>query len=448
MRFTHRIKAHRRSLRFCGYDARMTEGFLDESTRELALPPEPAAQELLLAAELATLVRDPEALGEAIARLAAWVVQGVEGHFDDVYARWLMVEGAFHDLDLSLWDGSPGGVEPLALGLAQVNYYRRTDLSVDERFALLTRVRSLLSPHHHLACARVDLERAALLSMAEETEAFGHALTLCDDALACIEQLDDVLARADALMKRAHVLAWGERIAEATAEAEKARQVYAAQDHTHSLANVCHFMAHVHLGRGRVPEAAILSSEAIEGYRRVHDSVGEANALQVRAHVWKARGKVAKALQDCDDAVRLYDRARLRTFQGQSLLLRARFHADGARYDEAQLDLEVAVRYLRRSPEGAVLAFALLRLADILRHRSDLDGAAKRLDQGEEALALVHRDPERARLLLEICRIGKEMPTPDKPRIRRCSAAALALARALGDAEAERWATSYASYAG
>jgi tetratricopeptide (TPR) repeat protein len=294
----------------------------------------------------------------------------------------------------------------------------------------------------------VDLERAELLSMAEGAFDLDRALALCDDALACIEQIDDEFARAAAQMSRAFVLCRGDRFREATAAAEKARVVFAAHDNTHSLANVCRFMAEVHLACGRVPEASLLSAEAIEGYRRTQDSVSEAYTLRIRARTWKARGKVAKALADCDDSVRLYDRARMRTAQGKALLLRADFHAEGGVYDEAQLDLDAAVRYLRRSPEAGLRAFALLRLADVLRRRNDLDGAAQRLDQAEEVLALVPREAVRARLFLEVCRIGKELPTPDKPRIRRCSALALAIARALGDEEVEAAATSYASFAG
>lgn len=425
----------------------MTPSPLDETLHEAPLPASPAAQDLLLAVELASLTRDPEALADALARIAAWVRQGVEGQWDDVYARWLMVKSAFRDLDLSIWEGTQSGVERLAEALAQVDYFQQTDLSLDERFALLSRVRALLSPRHHLACARVDLERAELLVMMEDSDV-ERALVLCDDALACIEQVDDEVGRAQALLSRAFVLGIGARFREATADAEKARQIFAARNQMHSLAEVCRLMVKIHLASGRVPEASLLSSEAIEGYRRLQNSVGEADVLALRARTWKARGKVAKALQDCDDAVRLYDRARLRTWQGRALLLRAEFQADGARYDEAQLDLEAAVRYLRRSPEGGLLVFTLLKLADILRRRSDLDGAAQRLDQAEEALGPVRRDLERARLLLETCRISKEMPTPDKPRIRRCSAAALAIARALGEAELESAATSYASFAG
>ncbi len=412
-----------------------------------APPVHPVARELLDAAARATQDADPGALADAVARLVAWMLDGPPG-LDESYARWLVIEPALHALDLSLWERSPVNVETLAPALARVDYYRHTDLGIDERFALLTRVRKLLSPRHHLACAKVDLERAMLVSVNGAPEDLDRALALCDDALACVEQLDDGRTRADALLNRAHILSGRERIEEALAEAERARRLYAEQDLAQGLANVRLFFAEVHLSRDRIPEAAILAGEAIEGYRQTQDSMGEANALRVRARTWKARGKPLRAFQDCEDAVRLYERARARTSQGRALMMRARFLCDAARYPEAQLDLEAALRYLGESPEGPVVTLALLRLSDVLCRRHDEAGATTRLDEAEASLARVARARDRLWILLEVCRVAKELPTPDKPRIRRCSAAALGLAKDLGDKEREEAARGFAGFAG
>jgi hypothetical protein len=70
------------------------------------------------------------------------------------------------------------------------------------------------------------------------------------------------------------------------------------------------------------------------------------------------------------------------------------------------------------------------------------------MDDAEAAMASIARDRERAWAFLEVCRIGKELPIPDRPRIRRCSAQALALARQLGSTELENGARSFAAFAG
>jgi len=406
------------------------------------------AGELLEAAARATEAADPGALADAIARLAGWMLEGAAALHDEGYARWLVIEPAFHALDLALWERSPVNVETLALALARVTFYRHTDLGREEVIALLARVRKLLSPRHHLACANVDLQRAELVSMRKRKEDLDHALTLCDDALASVEQLEDGTTRGDAWLTRAHVLARCSRVPEALADAEKARVIFAAHDQTQGLSNVRLFLAEMHLAGGRIPEAAILAGEAIEGFRQRRDSISEGNVLLLRAQTWKHRGKALRAFQDCEDAVRLYEVARARTSQGRALLLRAQFLSGAARYPEAQLDLETALRYLRESPEAFVFALALLRLAEVLCRRHDEEGAARRLDEAEAALGRLEHAPDQVVLLLEVCRVGKELPTPDKPRIRRCSAAALGLARALGDAEWEQAATAFAGFAG
>jgi tetratricopeptide (TPR) repeat protein len=310
-----------------------------------------------------------------------------------------------------------------------------------------------------VACARVDLERAELFVRRKDPADTAQALSLCDDALACIEQLDDPLARADALMTRADVLSNADRVREAIVEAEKARQIYEEREKTHSLSNVCRFMAEVHVHRARIPEAAMFAADAIKGYERVGDSVGKAGALRVRARTWQARGQRPRALQDCQEAVRLLDAACMRAAQGRVMLLLAELENDAGRFDEGQRALEAAVEYLRESPERVAFVLALLRLADTLRRRNAIEAAAARLDDAEACCGIaatpaggadvhdVMRERDRLTLMLEICRIAKQMPTPDKPRIRRVSAAAIEVARALANADADASARAYAAYA-
>lgn len=408
----------------------------------------PVEATLLEAADAAALARDPAALSEAIRRIGQWLWDGGQDGFDEIHSRWLRVRRVFNQLDLSIWEGAPHGIEELAMLLARLSYYRQSDRSVDERAEVLERVRALLSPRHYLGRARVDLERAELASTRGTPEDVEQALLLCDDALACVEQLDDERERAHALMGRAHVLARGSRADEGLETAAEARAIYEKHAMTHSLANVTLFIAEVYVARDRIPEASVLSAEAIEGYRRVRDSIGEGNALMVRAHSWRARGKVPRALEDCDRAVVLFELARLRTSQGRSMLYRAGLHTAASRFAEAEQDLEAAVRYLRECPESYYLAAALLQLAAARRRRGDVEGMAGTLDEVETALAAIRRPGERMWALLEVCRICKEAPIPDRPRMRRCSAQALALARAARDAMGEQAALAFASFAG
>jgi tetratricopeptide (TPR) repeat protein len=309
-------------------------------------------------------------------------------------------------------------------------------------------VRELLAPRHYRARARVDLERAELISMRGGKEDIEQAIALCDDALACVEQLDDGIELGNAHFSRACVLARRDREKEAIAAAGEARALYERHGTAHAIGNVNLFLAEVHVNRGRVPEASVLSAEAIEVYRQTRDSVGEANALMVRAFTWRARGKLPKALDDCERAVVLYELARLRTLQGRAMLRCADLRTSASRFTEAAADLEAAVRYLRESPETYELAAALLKLADTRRLRGDLGATGALLDEAEAALAQIRRPAHRPWALIEVCRLGKELTIPDKPRIRRCAAAAVTLARALGDAASEAAALAHASFAG
>src|SRR4051794_12660168 len=124
-----------------------------------------AANDLNAAVESAARARDSRALASAFHELVQWVLNGSPQ--DEVYSRWLSALPAFAHLDLTLWQRDRSGIDTLALALARIDFYRQLDLSIDERFALLSGVRELLSPQHYLACARVDLERAELLSRGE-----------------------------------------------------------------------------------------------------------------------------------------------------------------------------------------------------------------------------------------------------------------------------------------
>ena len=420
-----------------------------------------AAQQLVAAVEAARVTRNGRQLAEAIAALVSWIRQGSRSRVDDVHGRWLASQSAFVDLDLSIWNEDKTGIDTLALALADLDYYRQVDLSVEARIDVLSQVRALLSPRHYLACARVDMERAELLSMRNDPAEVAAGLSLCDDALASIEQLGDPVELAHALLARARILFNSERVRESIVEAEKARQLYAERDATHSLAHISRFMAEVNVQRSRIPEAAVLAAEAIAGYERVGDSVGKALSLRVRARTWQKRGQRPKALQDCQEAVRLLDIACVKSAQGRVMLLMAELENDAGRFDEGQRALEAAVEYLRESPERVAFLFAVVRLADTLRRRNAVEAAAARLDEAEASCvggetlprqsnggALgVMNDRDRLTLSLEICRIAKEMPTPEKPRIRRVSAVALEIARALANAEAESFARSFAAYA-
>lgn len=410
---------------------------------------------LVAQVERAAALREPDTLANALEAAVTWMRQGIQSQFDEIYSRWLSIQPALRCVDLSIWESDRTGIDKVAIAFAYLDYYRQVDLSRDERYALLTKLRGLLSPRQYLACARVDLERAQLLSWREEKEALEQALSLCDDALACVEQLEDEDARADAITCRAHVLGNSQRHQEALVEAEKARTIYEKLDNTHSLANICMFVAEVNLMRTRVPEAAVASAEAITGYDRVGDSVGRANALAVRARCWKARGKRPNALRDCQEAVGLYDKGCLRTQQGRVMLFLAELELDSALHAEARRSLETAVEYLRESPERVMFVWALLRLGDFLnRHGQEITAAAK-LDEAESfacAAAGANIDELRAlprlSLLLEICRIARDASPPDRPRLRRVSAEALALSQEIEAKEHEEAARAYAAYAG
>ena len=413
----------------------------------------------MLAAEVerALDARDPGAAARAVDALVSWIyVSGSSTQRDEYCSRWLSVVPVFRRIDLSIWQEDRTGIDTLALALERIDFFRQVDLSLHERFQLLTRLRGLLPPTQHLACANVDLARAELLSRQEDPGSYARedALAICDDALAAIEQVEDELSRASASFRRATVLVNLDRAKEALAEAEKARAVFVRLDHTFALANVDSLLAEIHLLRDRIPEAAVFSAEAIEGYQRVGDSIGKGSALRTRARTWKARGKRHLALQDCQQAIALLDVASMRTAQGRAMLFLADLESDAGRYDEARRNVETAVEYFRESPERAALVSALLKLAELWRKSGDADNTARFLDEAEaECGARAAADaappaPIRARLLLGICRIAKELPTPDKPRIRRASAEAMALAKELALEDVDQAARAYAAYAG
>jgi hypothetical protein len=89
-----------------------------------------------------------------------------------------------------------------------------------------------------------------------------------------------------------------------------------------------------------------------------------------------------------------------------------------------------------------------LRLASARLRRGDDAGAVAALDDAEAATPSVARDRERAWALVEICRKSKELPIPDKPRIRRCSAQAIALAHEIHNLDLEDAARALAAFAG
>jgi tetratricopeptide (TPR) repeat protein len=403
---------------------------------------------LLAAATAAAKARDPGALTDELTHLVDWMLHAGAVRMDEMYAAWLRIMPIFAELDLSIWEERPIQVEGLALALAKVDYHRQIDLSVEERIALLGRARRLLSPKHYLGLARVDLARASLLSMRGAEDDDEEALATCDDALACIEQLDDVGGRADALITRALVLSRLGRAREAAIEAERARVIYEEKGNSLSLAHASDLLASINIDLDRVPSAVPLLREAIELYERAHDSVGVAHALLVRATTWKARGNVPKALEDCTTAAARYDAARMRTWQGRALIQRAGYLAGVARYSEAQADLEAAMTYLASSPEISVLLRARLEVADVLRRRSAQDEAAARLDQAEAELQGLTRPRARLATMLRLLRIARELATPDKPRIRRCAAAALALAREIKDEKSEVAVREFLAFAG
>lgn len=136
------------------------------------------------------------------------------------------------------------------------------------------------------------------------------------------------------------------------------------------------------------------------------------------------------------------------------MIFLANLEADAGRYDDARSNLATAVEYLRESPERAQFVRALLQFADMLRRRSEVDAASSALDEAEVECSVDGRASRelrpavRLRLLLEICQVAKEMPTPDKPRIRRASAEAITLARQLKLVELEQAARTFADYAG
>lgn len=411
----------------------------------------------LLVAEAyrATRARDAGALANAVEDLVGWVQQGALGQFDDSYARWFSVQPVFNALDLSIWDIDATGIDKVGLALAYLDYFRQIDLSRDERLELLTRARGLLSPTHYLACARVDLERALLLSTRDDTGCLVEALYLCDEAIRCLEQLDDEVALAEAMYRKAFVLLSAERPVEASLEAEKAQRIFEERDMTQPVANVCLFLSMVNVMRGRIPEASVISAEAIAGFERVGDSVGRARALGVRAQCWMARGKRANALRDCKEAVGLFDKARMRAAQGGTLSFLANLELDQGHHAEARRSLEAAVEYLRESPERDSFVSALLKLADVLNRAGQISSTAATLDEVEghcsaqPGIEATRMQPQvRLRLLLEVCRIAKESCPPDKPRLRRVSAEAIRLARELPLEDLETAARQYAAYAG
>jgi tetratricopeptide (TPR) repeat protein len=403
---------------------------------------------LLAAARAAAIARSPAALTDELTHLVDWMSQSGEVCADLRYAAWLRIMPIFADLDLSIWEERPVQVEGLALALARVDYYRQIDLDVEERIALLDRVRRLLSPKSYRGLAQIDLARASLLAVRGVDDDVDEALAVCDDALAAIEQLDDVGSRGDALVTRALVLSRLDRPREAAVEAERARAIFHDLASPLRLAYACSLLAAIDIDLDRVPSAVPLLREALELYEQAQDSVGIGHVLRTRAITWKARGNVPKALDDCTRAAERYDAARMRTWQGHSLIQRAGYLAAVARYSEAQTDLEAALSYLAASPEVGVFTHALLQLADVLRRRSATDEAATRLDQAESALLRASRPRARLTLLLRLMRIARELSTPDKPRIRRCAGEALSLARELKDEKGEVAVREFLAFAG
>lgn len=407
-----------------------------------------SAETLLAAVDAAVAARDPQVLAEELAHVVRWMSESGSSCVDDTYARWFEIRRVFQDLDLTIWEERPTHVEEIATVLTEVNYYRELDLAVEERLALMVRARRLLSVRHYLGLARIDIERAELLSRRSGEDDLDAALTLCDDALASAEQLENASVTAHALFARSMVLLCQKRFAEAIAGFEKTRVHYEQQGVWVRVAGSYRLEAAANIEWDRMANAVPLLRQALEISERVKDSVGIANTLLLRAVTWKARGSAPKALDDCSNAVGRFERARMRTRQGRAMLQRAGYLVDVARYEEAQHDLEEALRYLGESPEIDLFVVAVVRLADVLRRRSAVDAAAARLDQAEAAMDRISRPQVRLDMLLRVAWVARELPVPDKPRLRRCCTVAADLARELGDEIRGNSARQYLAYAG
>jgi hypothetical protein len=130
------------------------------------------------------------------------------------------------------------------------------------------------------------------------------------------------------------------------------------------------------------------------------------------------------------------------------MLQRADFQLAAGRLADAESDLETAARYLREGPEPQLFAASLLRLAGARLRRVDDEGVGELLDEAEERVSSIARPSGQLAVLLEVCRLAKEMRFPDRPRIRRASERAIGIAAAARDAGAEQAARSFASFAG
>jgi tetratricopeptide (TPR) repeat protein len=392
---------------------------------------------------------EPGAIAATIVLVTAWVRAG-EDH-NARHSRWLDVQGMFTQLDLSIWESDRTGIRTVALALADLDFYRQTDLSTEARFELLTRVRKMLPVTERLACARVDLTRAVLAAMSDSGEDPAWALTLCDDALGPAQQLASDLGPmlfANALFDRAQILGSLKRFDEAIAEVKRAEKIYDEHGDVHSLANVNSFLGEIWSVRHHWPNAQMFLNDAIAKYRETGDSVGEAQALISRARVWPPK-RAQRAILDCDEAVRLCDVARMRALQGEAMLIRAQVHERASSFIEATSDYYTAVQYLEASPDRYSYVLALLSLAAIHDRIGRADGEIRTcIERAEEAAKMIKSERIAAIAFLRICEILQEMSSPDKPGIARNASLARNLADSCGDLDLEATARMFLSYAG
>lgn len=415
----------------------------------LSAPDQATAAALLLAHEALIAAEDAGAIAQSFAQMASWIRAADDS--DGCHARWIAVERAFSALDLGTWEGRPDGLAALAEALASVDFYRQTDLSVEARFELLTRVRRMLPRGEKLAAALVDLERAELASMTAGGEDPVWALSVCDQAIGPGEEMAAALGPlrfAGALMSRAQILARAKRYDEALATARRAEKTFVELGARQATANVQRLFGEIWAVRGNWPNAQMFLGEAIQIYKETRDAVGEALSLLARARVWPAQ-RAHRMVEDCNEVVRLCEGARLRAVQGQAMLTRGFAQERAAEFVLAARDYRAAATFLEESPERYELALALLSIAAMTaRVRGPAEEIAGYVARAESAVRGIHHERLAARAHLRICKVLQDLPSPDKPGVARNAERALHLSAASGDTELGDAARSFLAYAG
>lgn len=413
----------------------------------------PHARALLDAAHAALATGDPGPLGQSLSSLADYVLEVSDTGYDQIHARWAEVRSVFERLDFSegtrgatgalFTRGGPGTAE-LAFAMAKTNYFRQLDSSIEARVGLLHAVRQLVSVTQYEAAMTLDMERAEMLVLCDDP----LALDLCADALACANQIENQSTVAQAHLSFAFVQVALERKREARSNIDAAIQKYETLGRKHSLATAFRIQADISLGLDDVVGASVFTQRAIALFKETGDSVGEAHALLTRAETLIRRGRFNEAVSHFDDAVRLYDVASLRTCQGDALRLRGYHFARTNRPREAVRDFELARSFLAQSPDANVHARTLVLLARARLDSKETDAATGCLDEAEVLAKDIGRAKRRIDVLLDIARIAKALPTPDRARIQRCSGAAHTLAKNIGDKAREEEAKALGAFAG